>query len=88
VNFAIDADLFIVLTGAFTFFNLIATGYLYRNLGASLNISSPDPFSYLFFSQVLFAIIGSYLVVANLENSEWLSYLNKNDFKGTKFIVS
>lgn len=71
-------DLTIIIAGALTALNIFVTGHLYIRLGASLNLKTPDPYTYLFISQLVFAVFGSYFVLLSFDNTDWLTYLDSD----------
>lgn len=73
-----NSEFSVLLMGFVTVVNVTVTGFFYKRIGASLKLTYPDPLTYLFYSQLLFAVVGSYLVVLNIDNTDWLSYLDNN----------
>jgi oligosaccharide repeat unit polymerase len=72
-------DLTLIVAGALTALNIYATRYLYKRLGASLNLKTPDPYTYLFISQLVFAVLGSYFVLLSFDSTDWLTYLESDN---------
>jgi hypothetical protein len=75
----LEIEFIFIAAGFLTAINILTTASLYRKLGASLSFRSPDPFTYLFYSQLFLAVIGSYLILLSLDNTDWLTYLDPND---------
>ena len=71
-----NSEFSILLMGFVTVVNVMVTGSFYKRIGASLKFTSPDPLTCLFYLQLIFSVIGSYLVVLNIDNTDWLSYLD------------
>jgi hypothetical protein len=48
----INSDILMIIAGCITLLNILIVGFIYLRIGASLKITSPDPFTYLFYSQL------------------------------------
>jgi len=63
-----------------TLANIYISSRIYRKLGSSLSLRSLDPYSYLFFSQLFFCVLGSSFISSDLFQTEILYALGKSSF--------